>query len=188
MKYLVVGLGNIGNEYINTRHNVGFKILDALAGASNIVFDANKRYGAIATYKFKGRIFTLLKPATYVNLSGNAVRYWMQKEKIPLENVLVIVDDIALPFGSLRVRGKGGDAGHNGLKNINEVLGTNNYARVRFGIGNEFNQGQQIDYVLGQWDEEEEKLLPEKINKVIEIIKSFGTIGLGRTMNQFNNK
>lgn len=188
MKYLVVGLGNIGEEYKNTRHNVGFRILDALAGASNIVFDVNKRYGAIAEYKFKGRVFTLLKPATYVNLSGNAVRYWMQREKISLENVLIIVDDIALPFGSLRVREKGGDAGHNGLKNIIEVLGTNNYARVRFGIGNEFNQGQQIDYVLGQWSEEEEKLLPERIDKAIEIIKSFGTIGLNRTMNQFNNK
>ncbi|HKM92152.1 MAG TPA: aminoacyl-tRNA hydrolase [Prolixibacteraceae bacterium] len=188
MKYLVVGLGNIGDEYINTRHNVGFKILDALAGASNIVFDVNKRYGAIAEFKFKGRVFILLKPATYVNLSGNAVRYWMQKEKITLEKVLIIVDDIALPFGSLRVREKGGDAGHNGLKNINDILGTNNYARVRFGIGNEFNQGQQIDYVLGQWNEEEEKLLPERIDKTIEIIKSFGTIGINRTMNQFNNK
>lgn len=168
MKYLVVGLGNIGDEYINTRHNVGFKILDALAGASNIVFDVNKRYGAIAEFKFKGRVFILLKPATYVNLSGNAVRYWMQKEKITLEKVLIIVDDIALPFGSLRVREKGGDAGHNGLKNINDILGTNNYARVRFGIGNEFNQGQQIDYVLGQWNEEEEKLLPKESIKQLK--------------------
>jgi peptidyl-tRNA hydrolase, PTH1 family len=188
MKYLVVGLGNIGEEYKNTRHNVGFIILDALARASNIVFDINKRYGAFAEYKFKGRTFVLLKPSTYVNLSGNAVRYWMQKENIPIENLLVMVDDLALPFGTLRVRGKGGDAGHNGLRNINDVLGTNNYARVRFGIGNEFLQGQQIDYVLGEWDKEEEKLLPERLDRAIEIIKAFGTVGLERTMNQFNNK
>lgn len=188
MKYLIVGLGNIGEEYQNTRHNIGFKILDALAGASNVVFDLNKRYGAVAEYKFKGRTFLLLKPSTYMNLSGNAVRYWMQKEKIDLENVLIIVDDIALPFGALRMRGKGGDAGHNGLKHINEILGTNAYARVRFGIGNEFNKGHQVNYVLGEWSEEEEKLLPERIDKVIQIVKSFGTIGLGRTMNQFNNK
>lgn len=188
MKYLVVGLGNIGDEYKNTRHNVGFTILDALAGASNIVFDVNKRYGAVAEYKFKGRIFILLKPSTYMNLSGNAVRYWMQKEKIQLENLLVIVDDIALPFGKLRVRGKGGDAGHNGLKNINQVIGTSNYARVRFGIGNEFNQGQQIDYVLGEWDSNEQSKLPERIEACVEIIKLFGTVGLERTMNQYNNK
>ncbi|MDA3929214.1 MAG: aminoacyl-tRNA hydrolase [Prolixibacteraceae bacterium] len=188
MKYLIVGLGNIGEEYKNTRHNIGFRILDALAGASNLVFNINKRYGAIAEYKFKGRTFILLKPATYMNLSGNAVRYWLQKEKIPLEHLLVIVDDLALPLGAIRVRGKGGDAGHNGLKHINEILGTNVYTRVRFGIGSEFNQGQQIDYVLGEWDEEEEKLMPERIDKVVQIIKSFGTIGLARTMNQFNNK
>jgi len=188
MKYLVVGLGNIGEEYKNTRHNIGFKILDALAGASNLVFDVNKRYGAIAEYKFKGKTFILLKPATYVNLSGNAVRYWLQKEKIPNENLLIILDDLALPFGSIRVRGQGGDAGHNGLRNINDVLGSSNYARVRFGIGSEFGQGQQIDYVLGEWSDEEVKLLPERIDKVIEIIKSFATVGLARTMNQFNNK
>jgi PTH1 family peptidyl-tRNA hydrolase len=188
VKYLIVGLGNIGEEYKNTRHNVGFKILDALAGASNVVFDVNKRYGAVAEYKFKGRVFLLLKPATYMNLSGNAVRYWMQKENIELENVLIIVDDLALPFGSIRMRGKGGDAGHNGLKHINEILGTNEYARVRFGIGSEFGKGQQIDYVLGEWDKEEEKVLPDRIDLVIQIVKSFGTVGLARTMNQFNNK
>ncbi|MGF7139853.1 aminoacyl-tRNA hydrolase [Roseimarinus sediminis] len=188
MKYLIVGLGNIGEEYKNTRHNIGFKILDALARASNIVFDINRRYGAMVEYKFKGRTFVLLKPSTYMNLSGNAVRYWMQKEKIPLENVLIIVDDIALPFGAIRMRGKGGDAGHNGLKHITQILGTSNYARVRFGIGNEFNKGQQIDYVLGEWSPEEEALLPERMDKVIEIIHSFGTIGLDRTMNFFNNK
>jgi peptidyl-tRNA hydrolase, PTH1 family len=188
MKFLIVGLGNIGEEYQNTRHNIGFNILDALAGASNLVFDVNKRYGAVAEFKFKGRIFVLLKPSTYMNLSGNAVRYWMQKENIPLEQVLVLVDDLALPLGTIRVRGKGGDAGHNGLKHIEQTLGTNAYGRVRFGIGNEFGQGQQIDYVLGEWTPDELKVLPERIDKVIEIIKSFGTVGLARTMNQFNNK
>lgn len=188
MKYLIVGLGNIGNEYAKTRHNVGFQILDALAGASNLVFDVNRRYGAIAEYKFKGRTFVLLKPSTYMNLSGNAVRYWMQKEDIPLENVLIIVDDLALPFGSIRLRGKGGDAGHNGLKHINEILGTNEYARVRFGIGDQFNKGQQIDYVLSEWNDEESRLLSERIDKVVQIIKSFGTVGLELTMTQFNNK
>ncbi|HNW50764.1 MAG TPA: aminoacyl-tRNA hydrolase [Prolixibacteraceae bacterium] len=188
MKYLIVGLGNIGDEYKNTRHNVGFQVLDALARASNLVFDVNRRYGAVAEYKFKGRSFILLKPSTYMNLSGNAVRYWLQKENIPIENLLVIVDDLALPFGAIRMRGKGSDAGHNGLKHINQVLGTNEYARVRIGIGNEFSRGQQIDYVLGEWDDEELKKLPERLDKVVEIIKSFGTIGLQQTMNQFNNK
>jgi len=188
MKYLIVGLGNIGDEYKNTRHNVGFQVLDALARASNLVFDVNRRYGAVAEYKFKGRSFILLKPSTYMNLSGNAVRYWLQKENIPIENLLVIVDDLALPFGAIRMRGKGSDAGHNGLKHINQVLGTNEYARVRIGVGNEFSRGQQIDYVLGEWDDEELKKLPERLDKVVEIIKSFGTIGLQQTMNQFNNK
>jgi peptidyl-tRNA hydrolase, PTH1 family len=188
MKYLIVGLGNIGDEYSNTRHNVGFQILDALARASNIVFDVNKRYGAIAEYKFKGRTFILLKPATYMNLSGNAVRYWLQKENIERENLMIIVDDLALPFGAIRIRAKGGDAGHNGLKHINEILNTNEYTRVRFGIGDEFSKGQQVDYVLGEWNEEELKLLPERFDKVAQIIKSFGTVGLERTMNQFNNK
>jgi PTH1 family peptidyl-tRNA hydrolase len=188
VKYLIVGLGNIGEEYKNTRHNVGFKILDALAGASNLVFDVNKRYGAVAEYRFKGRTFLLLKPATYMNLSGNAVRYWMQKENIELENVLIVVDDIALPFGAIRVKGKGGDAGHNGLKHIIEILGTNEFARVRFGIGNEFSKGLQVDYVLGEWSSEELTTLTERMEKVVQIIKSFGTVGLARTMNQFNNK
>jgi PTH1 family peptidyl-tRNA hydrolase len=188
MKYLIVGLGNIGDEYKNTRHNVGFQILDALAGASNLVFDVNKRYGAISEFKFKGRTFILLKPATYMNLSGNAVRYWMLKENVPPENLLIIVDDLSLPFGAIRMRGKGGDAGHNGLKHINEILGTNEYTRVRFGIGNEFNKGQQVDYVLSEWEEEEIKALPQRMGIVFDIIKSFGTIGLERTMTQFNNK
>lgn len=188
MKYLIVGLGNIGEEYAKTRHNVGFQILDALAGASNLVFDVNNRYGAIAQYKFKGRAFILLKPSTYMNLSGNAVRYWMQKENIPLENLLIIVDDLALPFASIRIRAKGGDAGHNGLKHINQILGSNEYARVRFGIGDQFSKGQQVDYVLGKWSDEEAKILPERMDKVVQIIKSFGTVGLAQTMNQFNNK
>jgi peptidyl-tRNA hydrolase, PTH1 family len=188
VKYLIVGLGNIGEEYKNTRHNIGFTILDALAGASNLVFDPNKRYGAIAELKLKGRTFILLQPSTYMNLSGNAVRYWMQQEKIPLENVLVLVDDLALPFGTIRIRGNGSDAGHNGLKHINQVLGTQNYARIRFGIGNEYPKGQQIDYVLGKWGEEEMKALPERIEKACEAIKSFGLAGLAHTMNNFNNK
>jgi len=188
MKYLIVGLGNIGDEYKNTRHNVGFQILDALAKASNIVFDVNKRYGALTEYKFKGRSFVLLKPSTYMNLSGNAVRYWMQKENIPIENLLIIVDDLALPLGAIRIRGKGSDAGHNGLKHINQVLGTNEYARVRFGIGNEFSKGQQVDFVLGEWSVDDAKYISERMDKVVEIIKSFGTVGLQLTMTQFNNK
>lgn len=187
MKYLVVGLGNIGNEYHNTRHNIGFKVLDALAEASNIVFE-DKRYGAVVNYKFKGRTFVLLKPNTYVNLSGKAVNYWLQKEKIPVENLLVVVDDLALPYGTLRLRPKGSDAGHNGLKNINAVLGHQNYARLRFGIGNEFGRGQQVDYVLGKWSDEENEQMSELQDKCVNIVKGFGTIGLARTMNQYNTK
>jgi len=185
VKYLITGLGNIGAEYNNTRHNIGFKILDALADASNIVFK-EERYGSIAKYKFKGRTFILLKPNTYVNLSGKAVNYWLQKEKIELSKSLVISDDLALPFGQLKLKPKGGDAGHNGLKSIIETLGHQNFTRLRFGIGNEFLKGKQVNYVLGKWDFEEEKILPEKIDICIEIIKAFGTIGLQRTMNQFN--
>lgn len=187
MKYLIAGLGNIGPEYKNTRHNIGFQILDALAGASNIVFN-DRRYGFVAEYKFKGRTFILLKPTTYMNLSGRAVNYWMQKEKIPLENTLVLVDDIALPFGTVRLKAKGSPGGHNGLKNISDVLGTNDYPRLRFGIGDEFHQGFQVDYVLSDWTREEEKELPEKIDNCIEIIKSFGTIGVERTMNIYNKR
>ncbi|MGM0619843.1 MAG: aminoacyl-tRNA hydrolase [Bacteroidota bacterium] len=187
MKYLIAGLGNIGPEYKNTRHNIGFQILDALTGASNIVFN-DKRYGFVAEYKFKGRTFILLKPTTFMNLSGRAVNYWLQKEKIPLEKMLVIVDDIALPFGTLRVKAKGSPGGHNGLKNISDVLGTNNYPRLRFGVGDDFHKGFQVDYVLSDWSREEQKELPEKIDSSIEIIKSFGTIGIERTMNFFNKK
>jgi len=187
MKYLVVGLGNIGVEYAHTRHNIGFDILDALAGVSNISFK-DKRYGFIAEYKYRARTYWLLKPSTYVNLSGNAVRYWLNKLKLPMENMLVVVDDIALPYGSLRLRAKGGDAGHNGLAHIQTIMGTAAYARLRFGIGDEFHPGQQVDYVLGDWTEEQKKALPERMEMAGEIIKSFGVIGLQRTMNMYNNK
>ncbi len=187
MKYLIVGLGNIGAEYEHTRHNIGFDVLDAMVEEKEISFK-DQRYGAVAEYKFKGRIFILLKPNTYVNLSGRAVNYWLQKEKIPLENLLVIVDDLALPFGSLRLKPKGGDAGHNGLKNIQAMINTSDYSRLRFGIGNDFSQGQQVDYVLGQWSDDEKIILKERIKTSIGIIKSFATIGVARTMNQFNKK
>jgi PTH1 family peptidyl-tRNA hydrolase len=187
VKYLIAGLGNIGAEYKNTRHKIGFQILDALAGASNISFN-DKRYGFVSEYKYKARTFILLKPTTYVNLSGRAVAYWLQKESIEISNLLVLVDDLALPFGTIRVRAKGGAGGHNGLENINQVLGRNDYARLRFGIGDNFHEGFQVDYVLGEWSREEEKELPGKIDTCIEIINSFGTIGTERTMNFFNKK
>lgn len=187
MKYLIAGLGNIGSEYHYTRHNIGFRVLDALAKASNIVF-TDRRYGETSELKVKGKTLILLKPSTYMNLSGNAIRYWMQAEKIPVENLLVIVDDLALPFGSLRLKGKGSDAGHNGLKSIQSILGTQNYARLRFGIGNDFPKGGQVDYVLGQFDDEEEKALPERFEMCEDIVKSFCLAGLQNTMNQFNNK
>ena len=187
MKYLVAGLGNPGDEYQNTRHNIGFKILDALADASNIVF-SDRRYGWITEYKFKARTFILLKPSTFMNLSGLAVNYWLKKEKIPVENLLVVVDDISLPLGTLRLRAKGSDAGHNGLKNITQVLGTQEYARLRFGIGDDFRHGQQINYVLGEWIKEEKVELPALIDDSIEIIQSFGTIGISRTMTSYNKR
>ncbi|MBP6260446.1 MAG: aminoacyl-tRNA hydrolase [Paludibacter sp.] len=187
MKYLIVGLGNIGNEYHNTRHNIGFTILDAFAKASNVFFSEN-RYGATCEVKLKGRTLILLKPSTFMNLSGNALRYWMQKEKIEIENVLVIVDDIALPFGTLRLKPQGSDAGHNGLKNIQEILGHNNYARLRFGIGNDFAKGRQVEYVLGKWTEEQTTALPERADRCIEIIQSFCLAGMQLTMTQFNGK
>lgn len=187
MKYLIVGLGNIGDEYSNTRHNIGFNVLDALAKASNIVF-SDGRYGATATMSLKGRQLILLKPSTYMNLSGNAVRYWMQKEKIGLENVLIVVDDLALPFGTLRLKGKGSDAGHNGLKHIAATLGTQSYARLRFGIGNDFPKGGQIDFVLGKFSDEDMKTMDEHLQRAGEIVKSFCLAGINITMNQFNNK
>ncbi len=185
MNYLVVGLGNIGSEYADTRHNVGFMVLDAWAQASNIVFQT-QRYGDVAEVSFKGRNITLLKPSTYMNLSGNAVRYWVNKLKLPLENVLIICDDLNLPFGTLRMRKKGSDGGHNGLKNIQELLGTQEYARIRIGIGNNFAKGGQVDFVIGSMTPEEKNQMPEICDNVIEGVKAFTTIGIDRAMNSFN--
>ncbi|WP_462317324.1 aminoacyl-tRNA hydrolase [Marinilabilia sp.] len=187
VKYLIAGLGNIGREYENTRHNIGFDVLEELARKEGLKFE-DQRYGNIAEYKFKGRTFVLLKPSTYVNLSGKAINYWMKKEKIPVERLLVIVDDLALPFGTLRLKAKGSDAGHNGLKNIHEVLGHNKFARLRFGIGDNYPKGRQIDFVLGKWDKDEAAALPERMEKAIDIVKGFATIGLAQTMSQYNNK
>ena len=187
MKYLIVGLGNIGAEYANTRHNIGFRILDALAETAKIEFK-EARYGAVSEYKFKGRTFVLVKPNTYMNLSGKSVNYWLQKEKIPVENMMVLVDDLALPFETLRLRPKGSDAGHNGLKHINEILGHQNYNRLRFGIGAEFSKGKQVDYVLGEWSPEEKEKLPELYKICINMIKGMSTIGIQRTMTAYNTK
>ena len=187
MKYLIVGLGNIGSEYAGTRHNIGFRVLDALAKASNLVFE-DKRYGMVATLPLKGQQLVLLKPSTYMNLSGNAVRYWMGKENIPLERLLVVVDDLSLPFGALRMKPGGSDGGHNGLKHIASVLGTQTYARLRFGIGNDFPRGGQIDYVLGQFTEEDLKTMDERVELAGEMVKSFCLAGIQITMNQFNKK
>jgi len=186
-KFLIVGLGNIGEKYHNTRHNIGFKILDHLGQKESLTFET-KKLGDIAIYKFKGRQFILLKPSTYMNLSGKAVLYWMKKENIALENLLVITDDLNLPFGTIRLKTKGSDGGHNGLKDIQDKLQTTKYNRFRFGIGANFSKGKQIDYVLGEWDEEESSKLPERLDKSIELIKSFGTSGISITMNSFNGK
>jgi peptidyl-tRNA hydrolase, PTH1 family len=187
MKYLIVGLGNIGDEYSDTRHNIGFTVLDALAKASNTAFK-DKRYGYTCTIKYRGRDLILLKPSTFMNLSGNAVRYWMKKENVPVENLLVIVDDIALPLGSFRMRPKGSDGGHNGLAHINAILGTDRYARIRIGIGDNFRKGSQVNYVLGTWNEEERKILGERIPVIIEMIRSFSMSGVELTMTAFNRK
>jgi len=187
LKYLIVGLGNIGAEYANTRHNIGFKVLDALSKASNIFFEDN-RHAAKAEMKVKGRTFILIKPNTYMNLSGKAVGYWMQAEKIPIDNLLVVVDDLALAMGQIRLRGKGSDGGHNGLKDITRVLGTNDYARLRLGIGNDFGRGKQVDYVLGEWTEGELASLALVLEKAADAVVGFGTIGLERAMNQYNTK
>lgn len=187
MKYLITGLGNIGEEYRNTRHNIGFTVLDALAKASNLVF-ADKRYGAVTTLSVKGQQLVLLKPSTYMNLSGNAVRYWMQQENIPLERVLVVVDDLSLPFGALRMKPSGSDAGHNGLKHIAATLGTQAYARLRFGIGNDFPRGGQIDFVLSCFGPEELEKMDERVQLAGEMVKSFCLAGINITMNQFNKK
>ena len=187
MKYLIVGLGNIGSEYAETRHNIGFKVLDALAEASNTVFTSS-RYGAVAEMRHKGRTLVMLKPSTYMNLSGKAVRYWLEQERIPRENLLVVSDDIALPFGALRMRPKGSAGGHNGLKNIAELLGSEEYARMRFGVGDDFARGHQVDYVLAEWTDEECKALPVRLKIFGEAILSFATIGCERTMNLYNKK
>lgn len=186
-KFLIVGLGNIGDKYEDTRHNIGFKILDALAKKEAIQFEPVK-LGTLSRFRFKGRTFVLLKPSTFMNLSGKAVNYWLTKEKIPLENLLVVCDDINLPFGTLRLKAKGSDGGHNGLKNINVILNTQNYPRFRFGVGDDFSKGRQVDYVLGKWNEDETKKLAERLDISCELIKSFGTAGLANTMNEFNGK
>lgn len=185
MKYLITGLGNIGSEYENTRHNVGFLAVEQLASSAGASFTV-ETLGSVARVKHKGRTFILLKPGTYMNRSGKAVQYWLQKEKIPKENLLVILDDFNLPFGKLRLRGKGSDGGHNGLKDIDQQTGGNDYARLRIGIGNEFAKGRQVDYVLGKWGKEETEQLPPILEKAADIIKSFGTVGLELTMTAFN--
>lgn len=185
MEYLVVGLGNIGAEYASTRHNMGFMALDAFAKASNAVF-STKRYGDLAETSFKGRKITLLKPSTYMNLSGNAVRYWVKSMALPIENLLVICDDLNLPFGTIRMRKSGSDGGHNGLKNIQECLGTSEYARIRIGIGNNFKHGEQVDFVLGTLSEDEQSLMPQICDKITEGIRNFTTIGPDRAMNLLN--
>ncbi len=187
MNFLIVGLGNIGSEYAKTRHNIGFRVLDALAGASNIAFE-DKRYGFVATLKVKNQTLTLLKPSTYMNLSGNAVRYWMNEKRIPLENLLVVVDDLALPFGQLRMKPGGSEAGHNGLRHITSVLGTQQYARLRFGIGNNFPRGGQVDFVLGEFGPEDLEQMEARLEAAGEMVKTFALSGIQFTMNHFNKK
>ena len=187
MKYLIAGLGNIGDEYVGTRHNIGFRTLDAFADKLGAVW-ADKRYGAISKVRVKNAELTLLKPSTYMNLSGQAIRYWLQQEKISVENLLVVVDDLSLPVGKVRMRGNGSAGGHNGLKNIESCLMTQTYARIKFGIGNDFPKGRQIDFVLGTFSDEENKIIDEKLDYVGDMIKSFCLQGLERTMNQYNKK
>ena len=187
MKYLIIGLGNPGAEYENTRHNIGFKVLDALVSASNTSFTTD-RYADVAEVKFKGRNLVLIKPNTFMNLSGKAVNYWMQNTKIDIENMLVITDDISLPFGVLRMRKKGSDGGHNGLKNIQAVLGNSNYPRLRFGVGNDFTRGKQSEYVLDNFLDEDYSTMDNRIEMAVKMIQGFVTIGIGRTMSDFNGK
>ena len=187
MKYLIVGLGNPGEKYENTRHNIGFKVLDALAESSNTYFKEEKH--AYHTFiKHKSRTYYLIKPTTFMNMSGKALNYWMQHLKVKVENVLVVTDDIALSFGVMRLRGSGSDGGHNGLKDINYYLGHTKYARLRFGIGDQFLRGQQAQYVLSEWTSDEEKDLLERIQHAVKMVLAFGTIGLDRTMSNFNGK
>jgi len=186
-KFLIVGLGNIGEEYAGTRHNIGFDVVDHLASEAGVKFRSD-RLADVAEIKHKGKILVLIKPTTYMNLSGKAVNYWMQAEKIGVDNVMVIVDELALPLGKIRIGPKGSDGGHNGLRNIQETLNTTNYPRLRFGISNEFNKGQQVDYVLGKWNSEEKTILAERIKIAADAVKAFAFIGLQRCMNEFNNK
>lgn len=186
-KFLIVGLGNIGRDYANTRHNVGFKILDHLAKEEQLEFETVK-LGDVANYKYKGRTFILLKPSTYMNLSGKSVKYWLNKEKVSIENLLIVTDDINLSFGTLRIKTKGSHGGHNGLKDIQDKLSTSVYNRFRFGISADFSKGRQVDYVLGEWNSSEESELPERLDKAVEVIKSFGTAGITNTMNEYNGK
>lgn len=185
MKFLIVGLGNIGNEYDGTRHNIGFDVADIFVIKNSGSFSSD-RYADVANVKWKGRTFVVIKPTTYMNLSGKAVRYWMEKEKIAIENILVIVDDLAIPLGKLRLRSSGSDAGHNGLKNIQELLNTNAYPRLRFGIGNDFPKGRQVDFVLGKWDKKEQPVVQEKILDAVAAIETFATQGLTQAMNSYN--
>lgn len=186
-KFLIVGLGNIGSEYANTRHNIGFKVLDFLAKQESLNFQTVK-LGSLAEYKIKGRTLLLLKPNTYMNLSGKAVQYWMEKEKIAKENILVITDDLNLPFGTIRIKPKGSDGGHNGLKSIQQLLNSADYPRFRFGISDDFKKGKQVDYVLGEWDEDEKTKLVERLEMSVKAIQSFALSGLGNTMSDFNGK
>lgn len=184
-KYLIVGLGNIGPDYVGTRHNIGFMIADRLVEGSGGSF-SSCRYGDMATIRVKNCELKVLKPSTFMNLSGVAVRYWMNKESLPLNQLLILVDDIALPFGTIRIRESGSEGGHNGLRSISEHLGNRNYARLRFGVGNEFSKGRQVDYVLGQFTDEEKKLLPEKIDKAVDAVKAFCLSGAAFAMTNFN--
>lgn len=186
-KFLIVGLGNPGSEYSGTRHNTGFMVVDAMAEEAGASFD-DKRYGFVAETSVKGRKLFLLKPTTFMNLSGNAVRYWKDKEGIDIENILVVVDDLALPFGAIRLRGKGSDAGHNGLKNITAMLGSDAFPRLRFGIGNEFSRGHQVDFVLGAFTLDERQSLPTRVEVAVDAVKDFCLAGIGHVMCQFNNK
>jgi PTH1 family peptidyl-tRNA hydrolase len=187
MNHLIVGLGNIGSEYAGTRHNIGFTVLDAMAETADVTFQ-DKRYGFVAEMKVKNQNLILLKPSTYMNLSGNAVRYWMKEKKVDLERVLVVVDDLALPFGALRMKPGGSEAGHNGLRHITQTLGTQQYARLRFGIGNDFPRGGQVDFVLGKFSAEDMSAMPERLEVAAEMIKSFALSGIQFTMNHFNKK